>query len=120
MTTNFTCIRCHRTGRYPSWVTARYVENTVCRCDYCGTAYCVRRGERPAVITPPLASIGSSARLSPWVDPKYRPYTKGHFECEFRTPEGLRLALYWDGRHWTYDGLRVDMTDHLKWRGVWL
>lgn len=120
MTTAFTCTRCNRTGRYPSWVTARYSVNTAHRCDYCGTTYCVKYGERPAVITPPLAAIGSGGRLSPWVDPKYRPYTRGDFECEFREPAGLRLVLHWNGRHWTWRGLRVDMTDHLKWRGEWL
>lgn len=119
MTTSFHCIRCHRTGRYPSWVTARYSENTVHRCDYCGTTYCVRYGMVPEVITPPLATIDNPSRVvSPWVDPKYRPYITGDFECEFR--DGLRLVLTWNGRHWTWRGLRVDMTDHLKWRGKWL
>ena len=37
-----------------------------------------------------------------------------------RSRDGLRLVLHWNGRHWTWRGLRVDMTDHLKWRGKWL
>lgn len=118
MNHSLTCLRCNRTGRYPSWVTARYSVNTAHRCDYCGTTYCVKYGEAPAVITPPLASITAAGRVSPWIDKRYRPYVQGVFDCEFRS--GLRLQLTWNGKHWTWRGLRVDMADHLKWRGVWV
>lgn len=114
---NFHCERCYRTGRYPSWVTARWLSNTVHRCEHCGTAYCVRHGTSPTVIHPELLGIHEHGKLSPWFDPRHRPYRKNVYECEFR--DGLRLRLTWNGRAWTWCGLIVDMQDQLKWRGVW-
>lgn len=115
---SFQCQRCFKPGTYPAWVTARYHENTVHRCDRCGTAHSCRYG-RPAEAIPPrlLPIDADTQRLSPWIDGRYRPYLRGVFECEFR--DGTTLRLIWNGRFWQWCGLRVDIMNLVKWRGRW-
>lgn len=115
--TAFTCTRCNRTGRYSSWVTARWSVNTNHRCEYCGTAHCVRRGEQPVAIPPPLLPVTADGRPSPWLDSRFRPITVGVYECEFN--DGIRLRLRWDGNHWTWCSLAVNVIPLTKWRGRW-
>lgn len=115
----FQCERCHRTGRYSTWVTARWRDgNTMQRCDYCGTPHSCAYGRPASAITPPLADIDSpNGVVSPWFDRAYRPYLPGTFECEF--DGNINLRLQWNGTAWYHNGLVVDMQTLIKWRGKW-
>mgnify|MGYP000906036567 CR=1 FL=1 len=118
---NFKCERCHRTGRYSSWVTSRWhSENMMHRCDYCGTPHTVAAGRPPEALGLQLVGIADhrAQKYSPWYDHKYRPYATGVFECEFR--DGMRLRLMWNGWAWTWTGRRVTDNEMVKWRGCYL
>lgn len=113
---NFRCERCYRTGRYPSWVTARWLSNTVHRCEHCGTAHAVRYGTLPTAIHPDLLAVTDSGKLTPWFDGRYRPYRRGWYELEYR--DGTRIKAIWNGR-WYWCGLILDVQQLVKWRGKW-
>ena len=115
---NFQCTRCSRTGRYSSWVTARWRNwNVPHRCEHCGTVHSVAYGRPPDPISPPLLDIYAGGVLSPWFAAKYRPYRDGTYECEFAGD--LRLVLQWQDRAWRHRGLVVDIKTLIKWRGGW-
>ena len=116
----FQCERCLQTGRYSTWVMARWRDgNQMQRCEYCGTPHSCAPGRPASAISPQLTDISdpSTTVISPWVDGRYRPYRLGVYECEFR--DESRLRLKWDGAAWTWTGLVVDTTELLKWRGKW-
>lgn len=99
-------------------VLPRATTPTMYRCSYCGVPHYVMDGQTPTAISPPLASIATPGRVSPWFGREYKPYIIGVFECEF--DKGLCLRLQWDGNAWTWLGQVVDMSTFIKWRGVWL
>ena len=88
--------------------------NTMYRCWYYGSPHSLPSGEP---IGPRLQPIDATGVLSPWFAARYHPYITGVFECEFDA--GLRLRLCWSGGAWMWCGEHVDMTNLLKWRGVW-
>lgn len=115
---NFICCRCSRAGRYSTWVLARWLsENTVHRCEFCGTPHSVRSDRSPDPIGPELFPVTVEGRNSPWYDAKYRPYNHGVYTCEFA--DGLRLRLRWDGKVWLWCSQPVDTSTLRKWRGTW-
>ena len=116
--TQFQCCRCSHAGRYSTWVLARWLsENTVHRCERCGTPHTVRSDRAPEALGPVLLPFGKGAKYSPWYDKRHRPWQPGMYQCEFTG--GIRLLLRWNGAAWTWCSKPVDMRSHIKWRGDW-
>lgn len=90
------------------------------RCTRCG-AVSSYSDRSVAIISPPNMPFehGGTNRKSPWMDRGTRPVHVGTYECRF---DGVNpvLRLWWDGRHFSFNGRNVQMRTFKSWRGLWV
>ena len=118
MRSRYECAECGALTFLP--LTARTVT-----CHRCGDVCFVTAGAvqrmYPALHMRPIDhphGLGADYPPSKWMPTHTRPVAAGMYECRFRHIEPEVVRLYWNGWRMQHDGVPVDMSNFLTWRGV--
>lgn len=123
MKQHYECARCGARNEFSLYVRARMmVEATVDRCNHCGAAHAVLRGDTEVISRPMQPIDFPHGVVSAWILWKYRPVQIGKYECRFNDTEPNMIVLWWNGHFFQVsanDNRNVDMRTFMGWRGVW-
>lgn len=116
MQSHFQCSECCASVRLPLSPAIKSVT-----CPRCGDVSFIRddgsvRRVYPALHMRPNGTPDGVP--SKWMSAKHRPVVPGAYDCRFRTTEPVILFLHWDGHVFRSEGLRVQCSELLAWRGV--